>query len=250
MKRLLPICVLAAAGLAAMAQTCIITNESFNRIGTHDTFAGEIQNDSGVNILYHRIRVAFLDDSDNSIVQTVTVDGCLRSLQNGASDFFSAASSEAAAETDFAIGRMANIAEDPDFEVGTTAAGDIAISGVTATLTGTELTVTGTITNNDADTLDEPAACVVLYDDDGNVVVTGKDATLEDLDEDESDTFSAMMNVPDDVDFDHVDVWADGLEDGTAVDPEVSDDHSISAGTATATPTVTTTPTPTNTPGP
>jgi len=255
MKRLLPSCVLAAAGLAAMAQTCIITNESFNQIGTHDTFAGEIQNDSGVNILHHRIRVAFLDDSDNSLVETVTVDGCLRSLQDGASDFFSASSSEAASQTDFGLARLANYAEDPDFEVGDTVPGDVSFTALSATQTGTSLTVEGTITNDDDDTLDEPAACIVVYNDDGDIVVTGKDSTVNDLDEGENDTFSVTIDVPEGATLDHVDVWVDGLEDGTPVEPEVSDNIDVDVSTATPgttspTSTATNTPTPTDTPGP
>ena len=255
MKRLLPVGVLAAAGLAAMAQTCIITNESFNQIGTHDTFAGEIQNDSGVNILHHRIRVAFLDDSDNSLVQTTTVDGCLRSLQDGASDFFSAASTASASDTDFALARLANWDEDPGFEVGDTVPGDLAFSGVTAVLSGTSLTVEGTLTNNDEDTLEDPVACIVLYNDDGDIVTTGKDQTINDLDEDEDDTFSVTVNVPEDADLDHADVWSDGLVDGTPVEPQASDNIDVDVSTATPgttspTSTATNTPTPTDTPGP
>ncbi len=253
MKRLLPLGVLAAAGLAAMAQTCIITNESFNLIGEHDTFAGEIQNDSGVNILHHRIRVAFLEDGNNSVVQTTTVDGCLRSLQDGASDFFSAASSQAAGETDFALARLANFSEDPGFEVGDTVPGDVSFTALGAMLTGESLTVEGTITNDDDDTLEEPAACVVVYNDDGDIVVTGKDTTVNDLDEDENDTFSVTVDVPEDATLDHVDVWVDGLEDNTPTDPVVSDNIEVEGSTATpgtTTATSTPTPAPTDTPTP
>jgi hypothetical protein len=260
MKRLLPLGIITVAAFAAMAQTCIITNDSFNQIGTRDTFAGEIKNDSGVNILEHRIKVAFIDSSDNSVVETRTVDGCLRSLRDGASDFFSAASTQPAADTGFALARLANFAEDPDFKVGDTVPGDLSFSGVTAVQSGTSLTVQGTVTNNDSDPLDEPAVCAVVYDGDGNVITTGKDATINDLDEDENDTFSVTLNVPDpdDVTLDSIDVWADGLEDNTPIDPEVSANNDIAQstatpgtstpGTTTPTPTSTATPTPTSTP--
>jgi hypothetical protein len=251
-KKIITLAALTLAGAAVMAQTCIITNETLTQIGSHDTFGGELQNDSGVDILFHEFRVAFLDD-DNDVVETKTAAGCLRSLQDGASDFFSVASTLPAADTDMALARLANFAEDPDFTIGQTADGDIAIDDVAAVRTGASLTVSGTITNSDDDSLDEPVVCAVVYNEDGRVVVTGKDTAIADLDEGDSEPFSIAITVPnDESDVDHVDVWADGLESGTPSEPVSELDVSVALatptpGTSTSTPepaTPTATPTP------
>jgi len=249
MKRLIALAIVGVSGLALMAPTCVVTHESLTKIGTHDTFAGELRNDSGVNILEHRYRVAFLN-SNGAVVETQTVDGCLRSLQNGASDFFSATSAQPEKETKLGLARMANAAEDPDFTVGKVKQGDIALSDITAARDEDTLTVTGTITNDDNEDLEDPAVCVVVWNDDDRVVTTGKDTTLDDLPEDDSADFTVKIDVPDDSDVvDHVDVWADGLTDDTPVAPVSEEDVEVNvtpAGTATST----STPAPTATPTP
>jgi hypothetical protein len=247
MKRLVGLVVLAAAAGATMAQTCVLRNQALTAIGNHDVFAGEMRNDSGVNILEHRYRVAFLN-SNNAVVETMTVDGCVRSLQNGASDFFSARSSEPDESTTIALARLANLAEDPSFEVGQTEEGDLAFSDVTATRDNDILQVTGTMTNDDNDDLDDPAVCVVVWSDAGRVVTTAR-VEVQDLDAGAARDFTVTLDVPDDADLvNEVDVWADGLEHGVPIDPQSERGIDIEEGNLTPVPTATNTPTVTPTP--
>ena len=60
------------AGLAAFAGTCTLQHYQLTKIGTHDTYAGEIHNDTGANFLQHNIVVAFTD-SDGTVVETKTI---------------------------------------------------------------------------------------------------------------------------------------------------------------------------------
>jgi len=241
---------LGIVAVTAFAATCTIQNASLTTIGDNDTFAGELHNDSGVEILNHKIKVAFLNDN-GAVVETRTVRGCLRSLQDGARNFFSVESSLDADDTDIALARMANLEEDSTFKVGTVEQGNLAFSGVTVTRTGTGLAISGTLENEDGDDLQDPVVCAVVYNDDGRAIVVATDTTLDDLDADETDTFAINATVPDDVDtVDHVDLWADGLEDGTPTGPDSSLDHDVVVTTQTPTPTNTPAPTaiPTDTP--
>jgi hypothetical protein len=250
-KRLIPLAVIGIAALAAFAATCTIQAEKLTLIGDSDTFAGELHNDSGVNILNHKIKVAFLNEN-GSVLETRTVNGCLRSLQDGAVNFFSVASSLDADDTDIALARMANLAEDTTFKVGEVEQGNLSFSGVVVTRSGDSLTVTGTLTNDDGDTLEDPAVCVVVYNDDGRVLIVGRDAGLEDLEPDENDTFSVTLTVVNDSDeVASVDLWADGLEDDTPIEPvgDLENDVTVSTPTPTGTP-ATATPVPTETPTP
>jgi hypothetical protein len=247
LKRLLALGVLGVAGLAAMAQTCVVDHFALtNTNGENDTFAGELMNDSGADILQHNFVVAFLND-DNEVVETRVVEGCTRSIPNEGTGYFSATSSEPAGDT---VTGLARLAFDSTLEFGPTADGDIAISNLVVTRTGTSLVVTGTITNNDNDVLEEPHVCVVVYRDDGAVVITGKDVAINDLDEDESDTFSVTLTVPDSTStVDEVDVHADGLEDGVPVGVATDDNNDVTVATATpSTPVATNTPAATSTP--
>jgi hypothetical protein len=111
------------------------------------------------------------------------------------------------------------------------------------TRTGTSLVITGTIKNTDGDALDDPAACLVVYNDDDQVVVVGRDV-LSDLAVDASGAFEVTLTVPDNADtVDHVDIWVDGLEGGTPTGPESSKGHAVTV-VATNTPTPTSTPAP------
>jgi hypothetical protein len=238
-KRIIPIALLGIVALTAIAATCTVQNASLTKIGDHDTFGGELHNDSGVDILSHRIRVAFLN-SNNAVVETRTVEGCLRSLQDGTENFFSVASALGAGDTNVALARMANLEEDPGFKIGGVVQGNVEVSGVTVTRTATSIVITGTIKNTDGDALDDPAACVVVYNDDDQVVVVGRDV-LSDLAVDASGAFEVTLTVPDNADtVDHVDIWVDGLEGGTPTGPEASKGHAVTV-------VATTTPTPTNT---
>lgn len=244
MKRILAAAVLGCAGLAAIAASCVVENHRLTTFDNHDTFAGDLRNDSGVNILNHKFQVAFVN-SNGAVVEQFMVDGCLRSLQTGASDFFSATSTRPDESTTLAVARLANLAEDPDFEVGTTRDGELTFSNVTAARVGEVLTVAGTVTNDDAD-LDDPAVCVVVRDEDGLAVTTGKDDSLGDLDEGASAVFSVTLAVPGDSDLvDHVDIWADGLENGVPTDPESKEEVEVGV-TLPSTPA----PAPTSTPVP
>jgi|CXWL01.1.fsa_nt_gi hypothetical protein len=252
MKRLLPFAVL---GLAAIAATCTITNESLTAFGGHDTFGAELQNDSGVNILTHSFTVSFLDE-DNDVVETKTVEGCLRSLQDGRSNFFSASSSLPADTTKGALARLANLSEDSDTRIGRVEDSDITITNIAPLRTGGSLTVTGAVTNNDSDSLEDPTACAVVYKTDGRILAVAKDVTLLDLSTGQSDTFSITMAVPDSAGvLEHVDIWVDGVHGSDPVEPESSTGTDIidATPTATGTPataTPTSTPTPTQTPSP
>ncbi len=243
MKRL-AIIAAATLGIAAVASACI-QNAGFTRIGSHDVFAGEIQNDTSADILAHDVLVAFLD-SDGDVVDTEEVESCLRSLQSGETDFFSVESEESYSDTTSAIGRV----DSDSLEFGDTADGDFELTDITVERDedGEILRVDGTITNLDEEDLDDPAVCAVVYDDDGNVVVVAKDEDIDDLAEDESATFSLEIDVPDSTStVDHVDVWADGIEDDTPVDPVSEEDLDVAICEATATPTNTATSTSTAT---
>lgn len=248
MRKYLAAALVVVAGVAAFAATCTVSKTSFTEINGKDTFAGQLTNDSGVDILAHRFRVAFIDDNNN-LVEVTTVDGCLRSLQNGQSDFFSVRANAPSATTKYGISRLANLAEDPAFKVGAVAQGNVSITAITATRVGMTLIVTGTITNNDSDTLTDPAACVVVRDVDGNVVIVGKDS-ISNLANTGSGAFSVTLTVPDSVtSIDRVDVYVDGL-DGNSNAAPIAPESVVNTGITELTPTVTGTPatsTPTNT---
>jgi hypothetical protein len=235
------------AALFGVAATCVVTHESLTTIGDNDTFAGELRNDSGVDILQHKFRVAFLN-SNGAVIESRTVDGCLRSLQAGESDFFAVSSNQPHQATTIGLARLANLAEDPNFKVGRVEEGDIDVHETTASREATTLTVEGKITNHDSDTLEDPAVCVVVWNEDDRVITTANQTNIDDLDKDETFDFSLEIDVPDDTDdVDHVDVWADGLEDDDPVSPGSQKNIDVTE-IATATPTVTSTATATATP--
>ena len=134
MKKFLVMAVFGLAGLATFAGTCVITRISLvSTDGTHKTFAGQLDNTSGVNILQHNFIIAFLD-SANNVVETKTVPGCLRSVQNGNSDYFSAVSTAAASGISTGLAR---IAFDGTFKTGTTSSQNVSITNVGANRTTT-----------------------------------------------------------------------------------------------------------------
>ncbi len=245
------------AGIVAFAGTCTLEHYQLTKIGTHDTYAGEIHNDTGANFLQHKIVVAFVD-SNGAVVDTKTVTPCLRSLQNGKFSFFSAASSEPAASTNIGLAKLDLSAG--SLVVGTAETGDLTISNLVITrINGTTLRVKGTIKNLDATTLTDPNICAVVYSSAGKVVVVGQQTTMPSLTENETDTFSITVTVPDSTaNVDHVDVYADGLKDDVPIVPESDLDNTVrvctptpaATSTATGTLTPTNTPTVTNTPTP
>ena len=101
----------------------------------------------------------------------------------------------------------------------------------------TDLVVAGKVKNNDNTTLKDPTVCIVVYTDDDNVVIVGKDESLSNLDEDDTDTFSITLTVPDSTTtVDHVDVYVDGLVDDVPILPESDTNNSVDVCDATNTP--------------
>ncbi len=246
MKRLV-VLGLAIAALAGFAGTCTITNTSLTSFNGHKTFGGVLTNNSGANLLQHDIRVAFFNSS-NQLVETKVVTGCLRSLQNGSSNFFSAQTSADGSNVTAAIPALAF---DSNLKAGTTVAGNLTISNQQASRSGTALHVTGTIKNLDTTTLTSPQACAVVYNSSNAVVVVGT-ATIGDLAQNASGSFAIDITVPDDTSaVSKVDVWVDGLEGGLPVTPRSATGLSVpTTPTPTATSTAcapTCTPTPTST---
>jgi hypothetical protein len=245
-KKLIVAAVFGLAGLAAFAGTCTITHLSLVKTdGTHKTFGGQLDNSSGVDILQHNFLVAFID-GNNNLVETTTVEGCLRSVQDGKSDFFSATSTQPASNT--MVG-LARIVFDSTFKVGPVAAGDVTISVTGVTRTGTSLVVTGTIKNNATNTLVEPHACVVVRDASDNVLIVKGDTGISDIAHNGTQSFSVTITVPDDTTAATADVWVDGLDgnsSGAPIAPESDLNNSVVVGTPTPTGTPVT-PTVTNT---
>jgi hypothetical protein len=238
------------AGLAAFAGTCAVTHISLvSTDGSHKTFAGQLDNTSGVNILQHNFVIAFLDSSNN-VVQTTTVPGCLRSAQNGSTDFFSAVSTAAASGVSTGLAR---IAFDSTFKVGTTSSQNVSISSVAASRNTTTLTVSGKVTNNAGSTLVSPDVCIVVRDSADNVLITATNSSMSSLAAAANNTFSSSITVPNDSSASSVDIWVDGLDSANnPTTPQQALNTSITVGTAT--PSKTSTPvgtaTPNATPGP
>jgi len=243
MKRLI-IIGLALAAFASFAGTCTVMNVRVTSFNNHKTLGGELQNTSGANLLQHNIRVTFFD-SNNNIVETKVTTGCLRSLQNGASDFFSVQTTD---NGDSSVSAISALAYDSALRSGTTVTGNASVSNVQIHRNGTSLVVTGTLTNNDDTTLTSPVVCVVVRDDSDHILVVGKDTTV-DLAQNTSDSFSVTLPVPSDSTIvNKVDFWFDGLEGGVPIAPEPSAGHNVSVcATATATNTGTATDTATAT---
>lgn len=243
---------LVLAGLAAFAGTCTLQNFRLTKIGDHDVFAGEIHNDTGTDFLQHKIQIAFFDSS-NQLVEEITVDACVRTLPNGMTTFFSAPSTKSASRTNAALAQLS--LKNNNLKVGEAAVGSAAVSGVSAVRDGDELVVSGTVRNTSSSELEIPNVCVVVYDDDGRVVVTGVDEIPPDLapadatDDDDEAPFSVEIEVPDDADdVDHVDIWVDGEKGDKLIRPILARDGlSVKQATPTPTPTTTGTATATNT---
>lgn len=239
MKKLIMTAVFGLAGLAAFAGTCTITHISLVATdGAHKTFAGQLDNTSGANILQHNFIVAFLD-AGNNIVETKTVSGCLRSVQDGRTDFFSATSTNAASGISTGLAR---ISFDSDFKVGATSTQDVTISGVTAKRTsGTSpatLTVRGTVKNNSSTTLFQPNVCVVIRTSAGDVLITALLTTPPNLTQNATATFVATITVPNDSTASTADIWVDGEDSaGNPTSPQSQTGTTVSAcpGTSTAT---------------
>ena len=239
--RFIPAIAMVIAGVAAFAGTCTFQDTRFTNIANHDTYAGEVVNDTGVSFLATNVDVSFLD-SNNDLVESERVTPALRSFQAGAVNFFSATASADASETSSAT---ASLETDSTLETGTTVAGDFGLSNIVAerAADSTVLHVTGTITNNGSSLLDEPHVAVVVGDENGAVVVVATNVDISDLSSGESASFAVDVTVPDSTSIvSTIDVWADGLIDGVPVNPISSTGVSVVELAATATATATSTP--------
>ncbi len=215
------------AGIIAFAGTCTLEHYQLQTIGSNDTYAGEIHNDTGTNFLQHNVVVAFVD-INGAVVDSQTVTPCLRTLQTGAATYFSAQSAEPAATTANAVARLEY---GSSLKVGTAATGSGTISNLSINRNNTTLTVTGTFKNTDSTTLAAPNACAVVYSNTGKVLVVKLDQSMPDLSASASDTFSMTMTVPNSTSLvDHVDVYVDGLQDGVPILPIKDLTNSVSLG--------------------
>lgn len=247
MKKL-AILVLGIAALSAFAGTCVVQNTKLTEIDGDKTLGGEIKNDTDVDFLAHKVLVAFLD-GDNNVLQTKSVEGCLRSLQSGTSDFFAAASTEDPDDVEKTLQRL----DFSGLKVGQTVDGELNYSSIEITRNEDSLVVTGNIKNDGSNDLEDVRVCAVVRDEDGKVLTVFRGSAF-DLDEDATKAFSLTVNVVDDVDdVATVDLWADGTdpnEDDAPIDPQsdLDNDVEVCDDPATNTPTPTGTLTPTNTP--
>ena len=123
MKKWLVLGLLSVTALAAFAGTCVISNGRLTTIGSKKIFAAQMDNNSGVDILQHNFIVAFVDSSGN-VLETKTIEGCLRSLQDGGTNYYSVKSTTAAANVANSLSR---IAFDSNFKVGQTESSNITL---------------------------------------------------------------------------------------------------------------------------
>lgn len=242
MKKL-AVLVLGIAGLTAFAGTCVVQNTNLTEIDGDKVLAGEIKNETDADFLTHKVLVAFLDE-DNNLLQTKSVEGCLRSLQAGTTNFFAAVSTEDPDDVDKTLQRL----DFAGLKVGETVNGELNYSDIEVTRNEESLVVTGTITNDDNDDLEDVRVCAVVRDEDGDVLTVQRDNNLYDLDSDADADFSITVKVVDDEDdVATVDLWADAInidEDDRVTTPQSDLDNDVDVCAAP-----TNTPTSTNTPG-
>jgi hypothetical protein len=233
---------MAGISLAFIAATCVIKGATVTVIDGDVWYAAEMENETQADILKHKFAVGFIEG--RNAVATKTVDGCLRSLQGGASDFFSASSGRVKNDVDTAVSRLVG-----PITFGKVVNGDIAFSNVVVTRNGKLLRVTGKITNNDNDDLDDARVCVVVRNADGDITVTKRDNDTYNLNSNGAAYFSVDVTVPDDSSHvKKVDLWTDATnadEGGGVTAPESKLANSVTTCAATATPTKTKTNTPT-----
>lgn len=238
MKRLV-VLLFAAIGISAMAATCVVQRVKVTEIDGDAAYGAEMKNDSGADILNHRFAVAFLDD-DGRVLQTVTVEGCLRSLQNGSTNYYSAQSNRDFDEVAVGLSRIQG-----PLTFGEIAEGEIDLDDIEATRDEGTLVVTGRVDNTGDVDLEDVRVCIIVRDEDGNVQVVEIDNNEFDLDEGDDATFSVTVEVADDTDdTTTVDVVADATnpdEDDDPISPVIEDDIDIEecddpTATATGTP--------------
>jgi hypothetical protein len=253
MKKIAFLAAFAAIGVLLIAAKCTLKGVTVTEIDGEVWYSAEVEyTDNGPTILKHKFAVGFINDG--ALATSKTVDGCLRSLTNGRSNFFSANSGLADNKVDTAISRLVG-----PLTFGDVVNGEITFSLVDVTRDNEQLIVNGRIKNTDNDDLENLRVCVVVRNSDGDITVVKVDNNNYDLNSDETQDFSVEVTVPDDTsDVDKVDLWIDGTnadEGDDVTEPQGDDDHDVSVcgNTATNTPTSTGTPatsTPTKTPVP
>lgn len=194
-----------------------VTNTSLTDINGNAVFAGELHNESGVNILQYNMDVTFVGSGNNALGGSI-VAPCLRTLPAGGTSYFSAQSSSGFSQV--SAGR-AWVNNDSWYRAGTPATGTGHITNLTVQRTNTALAVFGAFQNLDSTTLAAPNACAVVFSSSGDVVVVGLDQSLSDLAQNGSDTFSIFFPVvPNDSNIVYrVNVYVDGLKNGVPILP-------------------------------
>ncbi len=234
---------MAAASIVFMAATCVIVGATVTEIDGDMHYAAEMQNETTANMLNHKFAVGFISAS-NELATSKTVDGCLRSLQAGASNFYSADSNLSKTQVKTALTRLVG-----PLTFGTTTNGKITFSNIVITRNGDLLRVTGRITNTDVDDMLDVRACLVVRNTADDIVVTQRDNNLLDILGGAFANFSVDVTVPDSTStVKTVDIWADALnkdDSNQVTEPKSKLNNTVSVCAATNTPT--NTPTATNT---
>jgi hypothetical protein len=247
---------LAAIGAIVIAATCTIRFAAITIIDGNVWYSAEMEYKDGPNIINHKFAIGFIEGSTNPA--TKTVDGCLRSLQSGNSNFYSADSGLDEGDADTAVSRLVG-----PVTFGDTVNGDVNFSNIEATFNEDDekVVVTGRLTNDDNDDLEDLRVCIVLRKDDGRITMVKVDNNNYDLNPDESVNFSVEVPATDDEDdAATVDLYVDGKnadEDDRVTDPQEDLDNDVDVCVdptntptgPTATATNTNTPVPTITPG-
>lgn len=252
MKKLV-VLLFAIAGLSAFAGTCVIRNDGRMEVDGDLVYGAEMFNDTGVDILQHRFLVGFLDD-DGEVINTKNATQCTRTLQAGASNYYSADSTVDPDDVGPVLSRMVI---DSGLKLGQALENDITIeSNVEAVRDDEEIRVTGTVTNDGNDDYQDVVVCAVVFNNDDDVVVVALETEF-DLDADDDQNFSITIPVSDDEDdAEYVNVLVDAKnadESDKLTEPVIEDDIQIEdcdspAATATGTLTATNTATATSTP--
>jgi hypothetical protein len=247
MKKIAFLAAFAAIGVLLIAAKCTLKGATVTEIDGDIYYSAEMEYTDGPNILNHKFAVGFIKGS--SAAKSLTVDGCLHSLQSGASNFFSANSGLSDSQVDTAVSRLVG-----PLTFGDVVNGDITFSNVDVTRDNETLIVNGRIKNDDNDDLENLRVCVVVRNNDGDITVVDVDNNEYDLNPDDTQNFSVEVTVPDDTsDVDKVDLWIDGTnadEGDDVTEPQGDDDHDVEvcpSNSPTNVPTTTATATATNT---
>lgn len=155
-----------AVVLAATLSGCLVQRASLTRLATNALYAGEIHNFSNGDILGHNLTVDFLD-KDGKVLESQTVIPCLRSLQHGATDFFEAQHNDPAHVT---TSVRAVVSLDSTLKSGVVVPAHLTLSSVAATERAGTVTVTGTASNSNPQTIAVPKACAIARSSSGSVL--------------------------------------------------------------------------------